>query len=270
MKSDCRDLAGWRRVVLSLLLAGTAIDLRAAGVEELVVARPGNLPVILVAPHGGREAVNGVRVRTSGKLDMDARTLELTGALAQRLHALLGAEPYVVAAKFHRRYIDANRSEAEAFEDPAARPAYLAYHDHIRRYVAEVGQRYPRGALLFDIHGQSTDVDTVHRGTNNGATVARMLRQHGPGALIGSKSVFGVLQAKGRTVFPPNSPIGKPREDPRYNGGYTVRTYGSDQPGGIDAIQLEIGANLRRTAGFIDDLAEAIAVYCRTYLLPGG
>ena len=55
----------------------------------------------------------------------------------------------------------------------------------------------------------------------------------------------------------------------RYVGGYIVQTYGSHQGSGIDAIQLEIGMqlrarpNLERTAA---DLAEAIAVFTREYL----
>jgi hypothetical protein len=48
-----------------------------------------------------------------------------------------------------------------------------------------------------------------------------------------------------------------------------VRTYGSDQRDGIDAIQLELGTNLRRDAGLIDDLAAAIVAYFKAYLVAG-
>jgi N-formylglutamate amidohydrolase len=257
-----------RCIVAGLLLAAVSTATNAVSADELVMARPGRLPIVLTAPHGGRSAVDGVHGRTRGKRDMDARTFEFTEALAGRLRVILGAEPYVVAARFHRQYIDANRREEEALEEAAARPTYRAYHARIRDYVTEVRRKFPGGALLLDIHGQATDPDTVHRGTQNGATVADMMRRHGADALIGQKSVLGILRAKGHTVFPPNTPPGKPREDRRYNGGFTVQTYGSNNGDGIDAIQLELGAGLRRTPRFVDDLAEAIAVYCRTYLAP--
>jgi N-formylglutamate amidohydrolase len=256
------------KAVLSLFLVAFAstLDLQAAEVDDLIVARAGNLPIVLTAPHGGQNVVPGARLRTSGVLTTDARTMELAEALENRLKEILGAKPYFVAAKFRRNYIDANRSEAEAFEDASARPVYLAYHERIREYVDAVRQKYPSGALLLDIHGQATDADTVFRGTQNGKTVESLLGKHGLTALSGEKSVLGVLRSRGRTVFPVDTPLNNPRENPRYNGGYTVQTYGSNNRDGIDAIQVELGANLRRTPRFVDDLAEAIAVYYRTYL----
>lgn len=268
--SKVRESTVTRRITPGLILAAAAAIACAADADNLVLSKRGDLPIILTAPHGGSHAVWGARGRTTGITGTDVHTLEFTEALAKRLGAILGAEPYVVAARFHRRYIDANRAEKEAFESAAAQPVYLAYHNQIRTFVAEIRQRFPDGALLLDIHGQGTDPDTVHRGTGNGSTVVWMVRQHGAEALLGEKSLFGVLQSKGRTVFPANTPLGNPPEDRRYNGGYTVRTYGSRNADGIDAIQLELGVNLRTTSSFVDDLAEAIAVYCRAYLLPGG
>lgn len=254
---------------ISLFLAvfAAAADLVAADINDLIVSKAGNLPIVLTAPHGGQQVVPGARVRTDGTMTMDTRTLEFTEALAKKLKDVLGAEPYVVAAKFHRRYIDANRSDTEAFEDANARPVYQAYHERIREFVAEVKQKFPAGALLLDIHGQGADPDTVHRGTKDGATVTRMIQAHGAEALTGEKSILGVLRLRGRAVYPPNTPLGNPPEDGRYNGGYTVRTYGSNNANGIDAIQLELGANLRTTPRFVDELAEAIAIYYRAYLI---
>lgn len=256
-----------KAVLVFLAVLTATVDLQAADISDLIVIKAGNLPIVLTAPHGGQNEVPGAGTRTSGVVSRDAHTLELTEALAKKLKDILGAEPYVVAAKFHRKYIDANRAETAAFEDANARPVYLAYHRQIREYVDEVRQKYPSGALFLDIHGQSTDLDTVHRGTKNGATVTNMLEKQGMDALSGEKSILGVLQSKGRAVFPPsNTPLGNPLENRLYNGGYTVRTYGSNNRDGIDAIQLELGMNLRRTPQFTDELAEAIAVYYKTYL----
>lgn len=252
-------------LLISLVVAAAG---HAADVDELVIARRGNLPIVLTAPHGGQRAIAGVPPRTApgAIVTADGRTLELAEAVADRLKVLLGQEPYLVAARFHRRHLDANRKEADAYGDSRAGPHYATYHARIREYVAEVRQRFPGGAILLDIHGQATDPDTLHRGTQNGATVAKLIKKHGQEALIGEKSLFGVLRSKGREVFPPNTPPGSPREDRRYAGGYTVQIYGAMARDGIDAIQLELGTNLRTTPGFADDLAEAIAVFYKAYL----
>lgn len=210
--------------------------------------------------------VSGISIRTQGQKATDTKTFELTKALGKELNDLFGSTPYVVAAKFRRKYIDANRPEAEAFEDPRAKPLYEDYHAHIREFVNELRKQNSPGALLIDIHGQSDDVSTVHRGTRDGLTVKRLLKQHGIVSLTGPKSILGKLQAAGYAVFPPNTALGRPLEDRRFRGGYTVITYGSHNSDGIDAIQLEIGSNLRKSPKFARDLAQAMAAFYKSYL----
>lgn len=234
--------------------------------QDFVFVQRGTLPIILTAPHGGEVRVSGISIRTQGKKATDTKTFELTKALVRELNDLLKSTPYVVAAKFRRKYIDANRPEGEAFEDPCAKPLYEDYHAHIREFVNELRQQNPDGALLIDIHGQSDDVNTVHRGTRDGMTVKRLLEQHGVVSLTGPKSILGTLQAAGYAVFPPNTALGKPLEDRRFRGGYTVITYGSHNSDGIDAIQLEIGSSLRKDPKFTKDLAQAIAMFYKSYL----
>jgi N-formylglutamate amidohydrolase len=235
-------------------------------VTNLVLVQRGALPIILTAPHGGEVLVSGISIRTQGKKATDTKTFGLTKALVKELHDRLGRTPYVVAAKFRRKYIDANRPEAEAFEDPRAKPLYEDYHAHIRQFANELRQQNPYGALLIDIHGQSDDVSTVHQGTRDGLTVKRLLEEHGIASLIGPKSILGTLHAAGYAVFPANTALGKPLEDRRFRGGYTVITYGSHNSDGIDAIQLEIGSNLRKNPKFAKDLGQAIAKFYKSYL----
>src|SRR3954454_139854 len=77
--------------------------------SELVDARAGTLPLLLSAPHGGIEQPEGVPERTTGLRRLDGRTRLLAEQLVPRLELLLGGSPYVVLARFHRRYLDANR-----------------------------------------------------------------------------------------------------------------------------------------------------------------
>jgi N-formylglutamate amidohydrolase len=262
-----------RRALLLTLCALGSVSLAGDPVQaqwsDLVSAEAGTFPILITAPHGGTAPVPGVPERTSGVRVQDDRTRQLAEALANRLELVLCGRPYTVFAGYHRRYVDANRYEAEALEHPAASPHYLAYHEAIRRFVREIRERWPDQGLLLDIHGQAREPNRIHRGTNNGRTVTRLLANHGLQGLVGPSSIFGELVAAGYDVFPANTPLGDPAEDRRFGGGFTVQTYGSHQPDGIDAIQLELGAQLRRTENteqLAKDLASAIALFYRAHV----
>src|SRR5918994_3329529 len=92
---------------------------------RLVSRHRGTLPVLLTCPHDGDEAPVGVPKRTGSppgcppfEPDRDLRTRAVTTGIAQRLLELTGEAPSVVIADYDREYIDANRSEACAFEHP--------------------------------------------------------------------------------------------------------------------------------------------------------
>ena len=236
--------------------------------QSLVIASRGTLPLILTVPHDGGEFLGLTPVRKTGVQVRDTGTQPLAERVAAALESRLGKRPYLVIARFSRKFLDANRSEAEAMESEDALPAYRAYHDAVSAYVAEIKTAFPGGALLLDVHGQSQEPDTTFRGTRGGLTSKRLLAQFGPAALQGGNSIIGVLATKGYAV---NPPIGAEnlREDPRYAGGYTVFHYGSQRAAGIDAIQLEFGKKHRDNARLPDDLAEALIVFMTHHgLLP--
>ncbi len=230
----------------------------------------GTLPIILSAPHGGREAIPGIASRrgyevpqfTTGR---DSNTAELAEQVGTMLAAELGGRPFLVLARFERKYIDANRAPSAAYESPGAKLYYDGYHRTLGEACRNVQQRWGHG-LLVDLHGQRAEPETIFRGTNNGKSVSELERRFGRGALTGNDSILGQLVLKGYKV----SPNGAGNElERRYTGGFTTQTYGSHRGTGIDAIQLELGTalrqreNLKRTAV---DLAQAIAVFARRYL----
>lgn len=238
--------------------------------ESLVRTQKGDLPVLLTAPHGGTLPIPGAAARTEGTLLADTNTDLVAAGVSDRLGETLKAKPYVVAARFHRKFLDVNRPAGTAFVDDRARPHYDAYHGAVREFVRDIRARWPKGALLVDLHGQARDPEVLHRGTRNGETVRRMLDTFGIEALTGPDSVLGGLKKAGFSLFPDNTPPGEPKESPFFNGGYTVGTYGSSHPDGIDALQIEIGSAIRkdpaRRAGLARALGDAIAAYARRYL----
>ncbi len=228
------------------------------------------LPIILSAPHGGRQPIPEAPVRrgvgvaqfTTGR---DNNTGELAERIAAKLEERFGAKPFLIIALFERKYVDANRPSARAYESDQGKLHYESYHRELRAACERVRREWYRG-LLLDIHGQGTGVDTIYRGTSNGKTVMSLVGRFGRAAVSGAASMLGQLEQKGYKVFPPTD---KSYEEKHYTGGYIVQTYGSHRETGIDAIQLEIGTNLRKLA-VLDrtaaDLADAIAVFAKEYL----
>jgi N-formylglutamate amidohydrolase len=232
---------------------------------NLVSRHRGTLPVILGCSHGGEESPSGVPERTGSapgcppfRTSRDLHTREITEGVAQRLLEVFGEAPYVVTAEFHRKYIDANRPSDCAFEVPAAKQYYDEYHNTLRHFVNEIRAENGGLGLLFDIHGTQVidnDPADLYLGTDNGTTVARLLKVD-PQALFRRRSLRGFLEAAGHVVSPKQPGI---LETPAVDGGHTVRTYGSSNVDGLDAIQIEIVLALRNDAQKRADLIETLA-----------
>ena len=236
---------------------------------QMVSRHAGTLPVLLTCPHGGSGQPDDLPVRTgpvSGcppfTKDGDLFTREITTEVGQLILETIGEAPYVVIAEYHRKYIDANRSEACAFQEPAAQPFYAEYHQTIRRFIDTIQSESGLQGFLFDIHGTITieeDPADVYIGTDNGESVQRLLSTD-PLALWRRRSLRGLLQAAGYVVSPKEPGI---PETPQVNGGFTTSTYGSSHENGLDAMQIEIAHPIRRNArrreALIEDFGRAIA-----------
>jgi len=210
-----------------------------------VYAYPGNIPILLTAPHGGREFIQGMQGRRYGVTATDLNTLPMIKIVRDIMRTEYDCVPYVVGAYFSRKYIDANRSARSAYEDENAREIYNAYHRQIALYIQEMKNKFPDNhPLLVDIHGQSAYPDTIFRGTRNTKTLQDLLKVAGEDAVIGAESILGVLHKYGYRVFPSLTSITE-QEHRSYDGGFTVYTYGSHCKQGINAVQLEFGSQLR-------------------------
>lgn len=259
--------APWLGAVAAMAVRAGPVDVPAG----LLTVVEGTLPIVLSAPHGGRAAVPGVPVRT-GKgarnfvTARDTATDVLTEKTCAALEKALGGRPYVVIARFDRKYIDANRAPADAYESPAAQPVYDAYHRALSNACRAVRSRWGRG-ILIDVHGQSKETNTIYRGTMNGRTVAALLERFGDRALAGPDSVHGRLAAMGYTVSPA---VGASRgREIRYTGGEVIRAHGGAAPDGLDAIMVEFGRTFRAPAVLdrtASDFAAAIAAFARVHL----
>ncbi len=247
-----------------------------------VTVEAGDLPIIVSAPHGGRQRLKDVPDRTGSAVvpgkpkgsgfqtALDSGTDALARAVADEIAKRLGKRPFLVICNTTRKQFDANRPESIGVEHDGARPAYRRYHDALMRFRAEILRRFGSG-LLLDIHGQGSTKDAIYRGTGNGSTVAGLPRE----SLIGEGGLLGVLDGKGIRLIPSNREEGK-NESPGLNGGWIVRHYGASaegedgktslRPERFWAIQLEYGIDFRRKAAIpktAADLAEAVQRFAR-------
>ena len=263
-----------RLFVMLLLLGPFATKMVGDEPSQLVRTQAGELPIILSAPHGGNLAVPDVAVRKGEGLptggsgfvtERDTGTEELAQQLAESIEKRFGKKPYFVIARSNRKFLDPNRPPEIAYEDVDAKPVYDAYHSALTDYCRDVQTKFRKG-LLLDIHGQGTAKETVFRGTQNGKTVTLLRERFGEAAHTSEASLFGLLKSHGWKVHPDSL---DEREQPSFRGGYIVQTYGSHQGFGIDAMQLEFGANFRTKAArpkTASTLANAIAAYAALYL----
>ena len=238
--------------------------------EPYLTVTQGTLPIIVTAPHGGSTTIPGVPDRVGRKAGQfvvvrDTSTDLLARKLAESIEREMGRKPFVVIAHFPRSEVDANRPAADAYESERAKPYYEAYHEAVRSACREVDARWGHG-LLLDLHAQAADTNAIYRGTNNGATVAAMVERSGADAFVGPNSVLGAMEALGYHIVP--ACASGDREDPHFNGGYTVQTYGGPARAarGISAIQLETGGRFRtarRLGTTAADLARAIRGFPR-------
>jgi N-formylglutamate amidohydrolase len=237
---------------------------------ELLTLWAGMLPVIISAPHGGRKLLPSIAARHGHGIarfvtERDHHTDELAEMIAIKIHQKLAARPFLIVARFDRKYVDANRPRKDAYESESARPHYDAYHYAIAHACEQARRTWGRG-LLLDIHGQGAEAEIIFRGTDNGNSVDALQRRFGREALMGPKIILGQMESRGYQVAPGSTSDQRER---RYTGGYTVRTYGSHRGTSIDAIQLELGKSLRARANIertASDLAHAIEIFARTYL----
>lgn len=247
--------------------------------SRLVQRHRGTMPVILTCPHDGVESPPDVQERTDQATPpgcqftplRDLETGVITQSVAQKILDLTGLSPYIVIARFHRKFIDANRPDRPvncAFTDPDAQPFYDEYHDRITGYVNEILLQNANRGFLFDIHGKrliESDPADIYLGTDNGASLrpgfdrTSIFMQHG---------LHGLLKAaRHQGAGAPPQPIFQYRispadagapENSSVDGGFTIRRYGAF----INSIQVEIADTIRGDNGkrlfLIEDLAFAI------------
>jgi hypothetical protein len=154
------------------LLAGAAASQTAGqdapepvfGSRQWIEYRPGTLPIVISAPHGGLLRPEEIPDRAYGVTGADVNTQDLARRVAAALRQQTGGWPHLVVCGLHRSKLDANRPLPEAAQENAdAGAAWEEYHQFIeqacRAAVAAHGF-----AFLIDLHGHGHPDNRVELG----------------------------------------------------------------------------------------------------------
>ena len=288
--------------VICLLIVSLLFACKSQNIEEdqtgvwdaFVEFKEGNIPLILVASHGGDLKPNWINDRDcpGSKLLQDQYTLGIALQLEKELQEL-GFQPYMILAKIHRIKIDLNRSLSTSFcDDTKTNNLWSLFHEKIIEYSSSIENSFGRG-LLIDIHGQSHPIQRIElgylldgedlRALQNGlahfptssVSIRQALENHPQNMeledlLTGPMALGTLLEEAGFPSVPSASDTAPAPGDLFFSGGYNTQTYGSKDQGMIDAIQLELNRQGLRSESldrqrFSQRFANILVQYLQTH-----
>ncbi len=202
---------------------------------------PGDMPVVLDAPHGGSNAREGLRPRPGPKPGRDLLTLEFAYTIQERVRAACSRSPTIFACLLHRRYVDLNHARYDCAVEPILVQFWDYYYSQLQAQLSSCAERWSR-CLLVDIHGfdpsnqeESLQIYDVILGTGFNATITRPDRTIDP-----AKNIFiSALHEQGVAVFPPDDAA----LEQRFTGGHIVTHFGQNPR--FPAIQVELSNRAR-------------------------
>lgn len=235
--------------LLALFLTQAAM----ANPEEFTLSR-GQIPILLVAPHGGSHQLVGASIREEDKVSdphfttkRDMLTLELATEIAESFPP--GHKPSVLLSQVHRQYVDHNREEIQSSHHPKGKLAHRRFHNALRAELSRLKKKYGR-VLLIDIHGQSSQKIDVTVGTRESKTISPWSEE----LLWADNGLLNQLRDSGFSTQPDS-----PEQKIKYNGGFIVKEYGFDPS--VDAWQIEHGKELRFSPEMVRKYTAVLALF---------
>ena len=135
--------------------------------NRLIEYIPGNIPVVISAPHGGKQTPSGLPTRSGcGTNEEDNNTDILIREIQKQTYAQMGGYPHIIINNLSRSKLDPNRIESVATCNNAITvPYFTAYNDFIDDAVTTIMTDYGKG-LYIDLHGQSHTPKRIDVGHN--------------------------------------------------------------------------------------------------------
>ena len=256
------------------------------GRNQYVEYIPGDLPVIISAPHGGREKPEDIPDRADGTFAFDTNTQELARAIADEFQRRMGHRPHVVICRLHRRKVDCNREVNEAAAgNPKAMAAWEDFQAFLDQAHASVVKHFGKG-LFVDLHGhghadQQLELGYLHTrealakddsalanksSVTNSSLCALAVSNTTtyPKLLRGDRSLGALFEAEGFRATP--SPRNPSPSAPYFNGGYNTRRHARDAAP-MFGLQIETNSRgVRDKPESREKFAKAFVTVAATFL----
>jgi hypothetical protein len=252
---------------------------------------PGNLPMVLSAPHGGNMHPDEIPDRTWGTTVQDRNTMDLALRIRSAIHAETGGYPYIIVTHLHRVKLDNNREIVEAAQgDPEAERAWWEHHTFIEEARRLVEESFGEG-LYIDLHGHGhpnprlelgyllsrNDLTRPDENLDDAAYVEKSsFRTLGSKAGVdfadlirGPLSLGTLFEAQGYPAVPSQAQP-DPGGEPFFSGGYSTWRHGSRDGSAISGVQIECNyPGVRDSApnrqAFAEALADILPVFFPTH-----
>jgi hypothetical protein len=218
----------------------------------------GDLPVILSAPHGGRERPDEIPDRKEGTFAFDTNTQELARAVRQEFFERTGHYPHVILCRLQRKKVDCNREIKEAAAgNPHAEQAWREFQGYIESARKAVVAKSGRG-FYIDLHGHGHKEQRLELGYLHSRDTLKKsdeeLNRPGVAAegglwlaaqksklpyaelLRGERSLGALMEQAGFPCSP--SPTMPHPPEPYFRGGYNVVQHAHDDDP-IAGLQIE-------------------------------
>ncbi|MBI4509003.1 MAG: cellulose binding domain-containing protein [Deltaproteobacteria bacterium] len=250
---------------------------------------PGDLPIIISAPHGGYLAPDEIPAQPGAVRDGGSQ--EYARLVYEYLVKRTGKRPHLVINHLTRNRLQANSNrDVSTAGNKYAGIAWDEYHAYLRAATSWVASACGKGHY-FDLHtnghaegwvelgmaissaqlnlaDQALDVQSIR----DNATI-RSLASRGGASFVelvrGPTSLGGLLDAAGIKVVPSPTFAG-PGDGGFFNGGFNVRQYGSRNGGVVDSTQIEshfsyVNAGRQAREAYADKLTTAIISFVETH-----
>lgn len=266
------------------------------GTQSFTEYLAGDLPIIIVAPHGGLLSPAQIPDRNcSGCVYVnDANTQDLARRLAEAVFVQTGCRPHLIINHLHRRKLDANRDLEEAADgNVLAGQAWEDFHRFITAAKASVTSDYGKG-LLIDLHGHGHAIQRLEWGyllyedelllpdpvlnseeylgysSIRQLALANLSGSLHAALLRGPLSLGQMAANRGYPGVPSATQPAPAPGDPYFSGGYNTNRHGSRFGGVIDAVQLECNMEgVRDTPdnrqAFADIMANALTEFLQLH-----
>ncbi|MBC8182101.1 T9SS type A sorting domain-containing protein [candidate division KSB1 bacterium] len=255
--------------------------------------RPGELPLIFSAPHGGSLEPSEIPDRSYGITVTDMKTIETALAAREAVFNFTGKYPHVIISNLKRTKLDPNREIVEGAQgNQWAEQAWNEYHKFIEIAKDSVTVKFGKG-LYIDFHGHGHSIKRLELGYLLSSTdlmlsdeqlnaseyinksslkaLAAETPASFPDLIRGSKSLGTLLEERDIPAVP-SSPQPDPGSGNSYfSGGYSTKRHGSRDSGVISGLQMECHYNgIRDTSGnrkrFAEKLTEILDIYFQEHL----